>query len=234
MCNLLLTTTCTNQIPRGRCIVTACEKNYMETTILSSSIKIKKYIRVAVLDYCNSQSTTIQHHLAWCSLPVNRSIPEAMYRQQRNAAANQMAMVQLPEVDEVGAVIVRHARQFAVRHKYFTAYYLLGLLLLGTLTVWGGRSLTPDETRQYNAIMGSIDLQAEYNAVDKYWNAQSRYQATKGWFWSCDGVCQQSSGRARNARFVLAVSGRGKAICQAPDGLGYHVDGNSQHRTRTR
>ena len=150
-----------------------------------------------------------------------------MYRNQRHAAANQMAMIQLPEVDEVGAVIVRQARQFAVRHKYLTAYYLLGLLVLGTLTVWGGRSLTPAETKQYNVIMNSIDLQAEYDAVEKYWDAYSRYQATKGWFWSCDSVCQRHKKHMQQAELQLnRVRSEGNARmsdAKAVAGLGSQV-----------
>lgn len=125
-----------------------------------------------------------------------------MYRRQRQGAVNQLA-VQLPEPDELGAVVVHRARQFAVRHKYFTAYYLIGLVMLGALTVWGGRSLTPAESRQYHEIMNSIDLQAEYDAVDDYWNAYSRYHATKGWFWSCDAVCQRHKAQMQTAEARL-------------------------------
>jgi len=149
-----------------------------------------------------------------------------MYRRQRQGAVNQLA-IQLPEPDEVGAVVVRQARQFAVRHKYFTAYYLIGLVMLGALTLWGGRSLTPTESRQYHEIMNSIDLQAEYDAVDDYWDAYSRYQATKGWFWSCDAVCQRHKTRmqATEARLnqIRAEGNARMSDAKAVAGLGSQV-----------
>jgi len=147
-------------------------------------------------------------------------------RRQRNAQVNQLA-VQLPETNEIGTLVVQKARQFAVRHKYFTAYYLVGLIMLGVLTIWGGRSLTPAESRQYHQIMDSIDVQAEYDAVDEYWNAYSRYQATRGWFWSCDSVCQRHKARMQAAEQRLnSIRAEGNARmsdAKAIAGLGSQV-----------
>lgn len=139
-----------------------------------------------------------------------------MFRQPpppRQQPRNNLQLANLPEVNEVGSLVVRSAKQFAVRHKYITAWYLMGIAILGVLMITGGgRELTTQETRKYNSIMNSIDLQAEYAATDEYWNAYSRYQATKGWFWSCDSLCQRNKRSMENAeRRLNAVRAEGNA-----------------------
>lgn len=139
-----------------------------------------------------------------------------MFRQpprQPRVQRNNRQLANLPEVNEVGSLIVGSAKQFAVRHKYITAWYLMGIVVLGILMIsGGGRQLTAQETAQYNHILETIDLQAEYEAVDKYWNAYSRYQATKGWFWSCDSICQRNKHHMENAeRHLNAIRAEGNA-----------------------
>ncbi|KAL7506272.1 hypothetical protein ACHAXN_003553 [Cyclotella atomus] len=82
------------------------------------------------------------------------------------------------------------AKSFATRHKFLTASYLYGLLSLLLLLLLGsGTKLTLSQQRQYNAIMNTIDLQAEYSAASRYHTAYSNYYNSKGWF-SCDTHCQ--------------------------------------------
>jgi len=136
---------------------------------------------------------------------------QPQYRHQRRAVVEGQ-LVQLPAADELGTLVVQTARSFAVRHKYLTAYYLLGLVMLGVLTVWGGSTLTPQQAHDYNQIMNSIDLQAEYDAVDEYWAAAQRYRATKGWFWACDSVCQRHKRSMQQAEQRLnAIRAEGNA-----------------------
>ena len=82
------------------------------------------------------------------------------------------------------------ATSFAKRHKVLTTSYLYGLTtLLLILLMGGGTKLTIDQKRQYNRIMSTIDLQAEYNAADRYHAAYGNYYQSKGWL-SCDARCQ--------------------------------------------
>lgn len=119
---------------------------------------------------------------------------------QPQRAVNNRQLAQLPEVSEVGTLVVNAAKQFAVRHKYVTAWYLFGIAIIGGLMLsGGGHALTPQQSAQYESIMNSIDLQAEYDAVDAYWAANNRYRATKGWFWSCDGACQRNKHQMNTA-----------------------------------
>jgi hypothetical protein len=113
--------------------------------------------------------------------------------QNQNQNQPQLLVTQLPNVNQVGTIVVNGVRQFAKRYKYITAWYVLGLIILCILVISGGkgRSLTIQEQKEYNYIMNSIDLQAEYDAVDAYWDASNRYHATKGWF-TCDGLCQRN------------------------------------------
>lgn len=93
-------------------------------------------------------------------------------------------------VSDVSSAIVAAASGFAKRHKVITFSYVYGLSVLCALVLIGsGTKLTFDQQRQYNQIMNSIDLQAEYTAASKYHNAYANYQHSKGWF-SCDAHCQ--------------------------------------------
>jgi hypothetical protein len=126
----------------------------------------------------------------------------------------QRQLARLPEVQEVGTILVQGARSFARRHKYITAWYLLGVFVLGGLLLNGGsgRHLTKAEQRRYDAILNSIDLQAEFDATEQYRMALWRYQSTKGWFWSCDSLCQRHKRQMERAKRTLdAIRNEGNA-----------------------
>ena len=81
-------------------------------------------------------------------------------------------------------------KSFSRRHKVLTTSYLYGLTTLLLLLLLGsGTKLTLDQQRQYNRIMNSIDLEAEYAAASRYHVAYSNYYHSKGWF-SCDAHCR--------------------------------------------
>jgi len=109
-------------------------------------------------------------------------------------------LARLPDPADVGQLVVNGARAFARRHKFITGGYVLGLLVL--VFVGSGTRLTLQQQRQYHQIMDTIDLQAEFDASQKYWAARNAYQATKGWF-SCDGICQRNKQRMEQAEMVL-------------------------------
>lgn len=91
---------------------------------------------------------------------------------------------------DVSSAIVTAAKGFAKRHKVITFSYVYGLSILCIIALFGsGTKLTFDQQRQYNRIMNSIDLQAEYTAASKYHTANANYQHSRGWF-SCDAHCQ--------------------------------------------
>ena len=108
----------------------------------------------------------------------------------------------LPDPQDVGAILVRGASSFARHNPVLTGTYFLGLLLL---LVFGGagRPLTTQQAAEYNRIMSSIDLQAEYQATEDYWQAKQAYYATKGWFWSCDSLCQRHKRRMEQTQVTL-------------------------------
>mmetsp|Transcript_18388 Transcript_18388/g.51037 ORF Transcript_18388/g.51037 Transcript_18388/m.51037 type:complete len:292 (-) Transcript_18388:95-970(-) len=108
----------------------------------------------------------------------------------------------LPEPADLGQLIVRGATGFARRNKVVTGSYLFGLLVI--LFVGSGTKLTMDQRRQYNHIMNTIDIEAEYTASQQYWNANQAYRATKGWF-TCDGICQRNKRRMEDAKYRLDV-----------------------------
>jgi len=93
-------------------------------------------------------------------------------------------------VSNVSSAIVTAAKGFAKRHKVITFSYVYGMSILCAIVLIGsGTKLTFDQQRQYNQIMNSIDLQAEYTAASKYHTSYANYYQSKGWF-SCDAHCQ--------------------------------------------
>ena len=106
----------------------------------------------------------------------------------------------LPEPGDLGQIIVRGATNFARRHKVISGSYVLGIVVL--LMFSTGAKLTYDQRREYNQIMSTIDLQAEYDASYDYWETQQAYRASKGWF-TCDSLCQRNKRRMEDAKYRL-------------------------------
>ncbi|GKY99498.1 hypothetical protein MPSEU_000904000 [Mayamaea pseudoterrestris] len=128
---------------------------------------------------------------------------------QQQQQPQQQAVIALPDPGDVGAIIVRGAKNFARRYKIVTGSYLLGVCIL--LFFGAGIPLSQQQRRDYNRIMDSIDLQAEYAASQNYWRAREAYSATKGWF-SCDDLCQRNKQRMNQAEQKLnAIRKEGNA-----------------------
>jgi hypothetical protein len=121
----------------------------------------------------------------------------------------QQAMVLLPEPGDIGALIVRGAKHFARRYKVVTGSYFLGICIL--LFFSSGIPLNREQRREYNRIMESVDIQAEFGASQHYWQAREAYMATKGWF-TCDSLCQRNKQRMNQAEKQLnAIRNEGNA-----------------------
>lgn len=106
----------------------------------------------------------------------------------------------LPDVSDIGTLAVRGVTTFARRHKVISGSYVFGLLVI--LLMGSGTKLTLDQQRQYNHIMSTIDIEAEYHASQEYYVAREAYSATKGWF-SCDSLCQRNKDRMERRRAAL-------------------------------
>jgi len=106
----------------------------------------------------------------------------------------------LPSVKDMGIIVAGGIKKFAKRHKVISTSYILGILVL--LLVGSGTKLTVDQTREYNRIMNSIDLQVEFDASNQYAKASHAYRATKGWF-TCDSLCTRNKHRMKQAEAVL-------------------------------
>jgi hypothetical protein len=109
-------------------------------------------------------------------------------------------VIVLPEPADVGKIIIRGASDFAKRHKVVTGGYVLGILVI--ILIGGGSKLNYDQRREYNNIMNTIDVQAEYDASNDFFVANQNYRATKGWF-SCDGLCQRNKRKMDDAKIRL-------------------------------
>ena len=91
---------------------------------------------------------------------------------------------------DIGTLALSSIQSFSKRHKVISTSYVYGLTTLLLLALLGsGTKLTIDQQRQYNSIMNTIDLQAEYSAASAYHTAYSNYYHSKGWI-SCDAHCQ--------------------------------------------
>jgi len=115
----------------------------------------------------------------------------------RRAPGQQIA---LPDPADLGVLITRGATAFAQRNKVITGTYLFGILVL--LMAGTGTKLTLERQSQYNNIMNTIDLEAEYDASNRYARAYQVYYHSKGWF-TCDSLCQRNKARADQAKRTL-------------------------------
>lgn len=131
---------------------------------------------------------------------------QTMYRPQPQPPPNYRGgggggAVVLPDAADVGSIVVSSARTFARRHKIITGGYLFGILVL--IFAGSGTKLTLEQAQQYNSIMNTINLEAEYNASHDYYLAQQAYHASKGWWFSCDSLCQRNKDRMNDRYAIL-------------------------------
>ena len=112
------------------------------------------------------------------------------------------AQLALPDPGDLGQLTVRGAAGFACRNKVISGSYLLGILVI--ILMGGGTKLTYDQRQQYNSIMNTIDLHAEFDASQEVYMATQAYRASKGWF-TCDGLCQRNKQRMQRANDRLAA-----------------------------
>ena len=117
-----------------------------------------------------------------------------------NRGRQEVRLTSLPEPSELGGLVVRGVKNFARRNKVISGSYLIGILAI--LLIGSGTKLTYDQKKQYNAIMNTVDLQAEFDASSDYWVANQAYRASKGWF-SCNSVCQRNKKRMEKAKYKL-------------------------------
>lgn len=129
------------------------------------------------------------------------------HHQQQQNRPNQA--LSLPSFSTVGVLVIKSISNFAKRHKVISSSYLFGVLFL--LLLGSGTKLTATQLRQYNRILDSIDVQAEYDASLAYSSAMAQYRSQKGWF-SCDPLCQRSKRRMEGAKAQLdAIRAEGYA-----------------------
>ena len=106
----------------------------------------------------------------------------------------------LPSISTMGGIVVHQVTHFAKRHKVISGSYIFGILFI--LLIGSGTKLSLDQTKRYNHIMNTVDLEAEYQASSRYASAEQNYRATKGWF-SCDQLCQRNKRRMEDAERIL-------------------------------
>jgi len=126
--------------------------------------------------------------------------PQDQPRYQARNYNNGGRQIVLPDAADVGTLVVSGVTSFARRHKIISGGYIFGVLII--LFAGSGAKLSMDQAKQYNSIMSTIDLEAEYNASYNYGQAQQAYHASKGWF-SCDSLCQRNKDRMNQAKYVL-------------------------------
>lgn len=108
--------------------------------------------------------------------------------------------IALPSVADIGTIALRGVTKFAKKNKVISGGYIFGILFL--LLVGSGTKLSTTQLRNYNRIMDSIDLHAEYDASNRYAQSVQAYRATKGWF-SCDRLCKANKKRMEQAEAAL-------------------------------
>ena len=112
----------------------------------------------------------------------------------------QNRQVALPSFADAGTLVAGGLRRFATKHKVISGSYAFGILFL--LLIGSGTKLTYDQKREYNQIMNTIDIEAEFEASEYYARTSNAYRQTKGWF-SCDSLCQRNKRRMDDASATL-------------------------------
>mmetsp|Transcript_7359 Transcript_7359/g.10741 ORF Transcript_7359/g.10741 Transcript_7359/m.10741 type:complete len:290 (+) Transcript_7359:80-949(+) len=110
---------------------------------------------------------------------------------------NRQRQVALPDPADVGGMVLRGAANFARRNKIITGSYVFGLLVI--LLAGTGTRLTLQQRQEYNSLMDTIDLQAEFEASQRYAMANQAYRASAGWF-TCDSLCTRNKQRMELAK----------------------------------
>jgi len=113
---------------------------------------------------------------------------------------NRQQQIALPSVSDMGSLVVHGIKSFAKRHKVISGSYMFGILFL--LLIGSGTKLTRDQGREYNSIMNTIDVRAEFEASDYYARTSQAYYASKGWF-GCDSLCKRNKQRMNEAAGTL-------------------------------
>jgi len=112
----------------------------------------------------------------------------------------QHQQIVLPSFADAGTLVVGGLRRFAAKHKVISGSYAFGILFL--LLIGSGTKLSIDQRREYNSIMNTIDIEAEFEASEYYARTSNAYRQTKGWF-SCDSLCQRNKSRMDDAAATL-------------------------------
>jgi len=114
--------------------------------------------------------------------------------------SNQNQQFIIPSGATAGTLVLRGITSFAKKHKIISGSYVFGILVL--LLAGSGYKLSSTQHRDYNRIMNTIDLNAEYEASNKYYSAMQAYRGTKGWF-TCDYLCQRNKARMDESKRIL-------------------------------
>jgi hypothetical protein len=101
----------------------------------------------------------------------------------------------------MGSIVLRGVVHVAKKNKVMTGSYLIGIFFL--LLVGSGTKLTLHQRRQYNQILHTIDLEAEFQASSYYAQTVQAYHASRGWFFACDSLCQRNKKRMEQAKVAL-------------------------------
>ena len=121
--------------------------------------------------------------------------------------------------EDISTLMIRSGIGFAKRHYGLSGMWILGLLVLQFGT---GFTVSEEAQAEHDAIIQTIDTKAYNKAEKALWKTESAYTASKGFFWSCDNVCQANKAKYLKAKARFdAVSAEQKAtISEANSKLG--------------
>ncbi|CAM9294422.1 unnamed protein product [Chrysoparadoxa australica] len=90
--------------------------------------------------------------------------------------------------EDVGQLVVQGCIKFAKTHKPFMGMWMFGLLIL---IVASGFTPPPESVASYEKQISSLDIESLAVAEEELWEAEHRYDESRGWFWRCDDYCQE-------------------------------------------
>eukprot|EP00301_Raphidiophrys_heterophryoidea_P007816 c12978_g1_i1.p1 GENE.c12978_g1_i1~~c12978_g1_i1.p1 ORF type:complete len:291 (+),score=74.85 c12978_g1_i1:129-1001(+) len=107
------------------------------------------------------------------------------------SADHQRQDVQSRQGPDASTVLITLGKEFVVRNPRISIAYVIGILVC---LLANGFTPSPAAVEQMESKMGELgDLGHQIRiAQETVWQAEERYYNSKGWFFSCNQLCQQN------------------------------------------
>jgi hypothetical protein len=86
----------------------------------------------------------------------------------------------------VSTIIIKPLIYTARYNPVISSFWIAGILIL---FFFQGFKVSPEIENRYQKDLNNIDFNSLINIEDKYFMSRSKYENSRGWFFSCDNRC---------------------------------------------